>query len=64
MYADDTTVYEQTSKTYKFRNLASDVSSDLKQVDKWGKAWLVTFNSSKTKLLSFHHHREIPSFSL
>ena len=26
MYADDTTVYEQTSKTYKDINLASDLS--------------------------------------
>ena len=43
-------------------NLASDLSSDLKQVVKWGKTWLVTFNSSKTKLLSFHHHRGTPSF--
>ena len=62
MYADDTTVYEQTSKTYKDINLASDLSSDLKKVVKWGKTWLVTFNSSKTKLLSFHHHRGTPSF--
>ena len=42
MYADDTTVYEQTSKTYKDLNLASDLSSDLKQVVKWGKTWLVS----------------------
>ena len=62
MYADDTTVYEQTSKTYNDINLASDLYSDLKEVVKWGKTWLVTFNSSKTKLLSFHHHRGTPSF--
>ena len=54
MYVDDTTVYEQTYKTYKDINLASDLSSDLKEVVKWGKTWLVTFNSSKTNLLSFH----------
>ena len=38
MYADDTTVYEQTSKAYK--DLASDLSSDLKKVVKWGKIGL------------------------
>ena len=35
MYSDDTTVNEQTSKTYKDVNLASDLSSDLKKVVKW-----------------------------
>ena len=34
----------------------------MKEVVKWGKTWLVTFNSSKTKLRSFHHHRGSPSF--
>ena len=32
----------EASKTYKDLNLASDLSSDLKQVVKWGKTWLVS----------------------
>ena len=24
---------------------------------KWGNEWLVSFNTSKTNLVSFHHHR-------
>ena len=35
--------------------VASDLSSDLDQTVQWGKDWLVTFNASKTKLVSFNH---------
>ena len=62
MYADDTTVYGQTSKTCSDTVLAANLTSDLEHVVKWGKSWLVSFNSSKTKLLSFHHHKGSPSF--
>ena len=34
---------------------ASDLSSDLEQIVQWGKDWFVTFNASKTKLVTFHH---------
>ena len=27
-----------------------------------GKMWLVTFNATKTKLITFHHHRNNPDF--
>ena len=62
MYADDTTVYGQTSKTCSDTVLAANLTSDLEHVVKWGKFWLLSFNSSKTKLLSFHHHKGSPSF--
>ena len=48
MYADDTTVYGQTSKTCSDTVLAANLTSDLEHVVKWGKSWLVSFNSSKT----------------
>ena len=60
VYADDTTLYGRTSKDQNDESLASDLSSDLDIIQKWGKEWLVTFNASKTKLLSFHHHRNPP----
>ena len=62
IYADDTTVYGHTSKPYDDQTLAADLSSDLDRTDQWGNEWLVTFNASKTKLLSFHHHRNTPNF--
>merc|ERR1712081_169357 len=64
MYADDTAVYGQTSKTCSDTVLAVNLTSDLEHVVEWGKSWLVSFNSSKTKLLSFHHRKGSPSFPL
>ena len=58
IYADDTTMYGCTADDLSDSDLAAGLSADLEQVVQWGKAWQVTFNSSKTKLLSFHHHRE------
>ena len=63
VYADDTTLYSHTSKIHDEESLASDLSSDLENIQNWGKEWLVTFNASKTKLLSFHHHRNPPDLS-
>ena len=39
-------------------NLANDLTNDLSNIVNWVKQWLVSFNSSKTKLLSFHQNRE------
>ena len=63
VYADDTTLYGRTSKIQDEESLATDLSSDLENIQNWGKEWLVTFNASKTKLLSFHHHRKPPDLS-
>ena len=41
--------------------MASNLSSDLSNIVDWGKKWLVSFNTSKTKLLSVHHHRQTPN---
>ena len=54
IYADDTTMYGCTAEDLSDCDLAAGLSADLEQVVLWGKAWQVTFNSSKTKLLSFH----------
>ena len=60
IFADDTTVYQSVAPRYFHNQLATDLSADLAKVVEWGDRWLVTFNSSKTKLLSFHHHRTDP----
>ena len=38
--------------------MAADLEYDLRSVVEWGKKWQVTFNSTKTKLLSINHFRE------
>ena len=57
IFADDTTNYGVTSKNYSHNNLCDDLSHDLSEIVKWGNEWLVSFNTSKTNLVSFHHHR-------
>merc|ERR1712208_118087 len=63
VYADDTTLYGRISKIQDEESLATDLSSDLENIQNWGKEGLVTFNASKTKLLSFHHYRKPPDLS-
>ena len=61
IYADDTTIYGVTKKgILDHEGLATNLSTDLKHIVDWGKKWLVTFNKSKTKLLTIHHHHERP----
>ena len=55
IYADDTTVYSCLGKTndvFDKVEMAAELEVDLRTVVEWGDKWLVTFNSSKTKLLS------------
>ena len=40
------------------------LSSDLAGRVPWGTNWLVKLNTSKTKLISSHHHRDTPVFLL
>jgi len=60
IFADDTTIYSCLGKSHTVFDkveLAADLESDLRTVTEWGDKWLVTFNSSKTKLLSINRHR-------
>lgn len=62
-----TTVYGCTAKTLDDQSLAADLSSDLDLTAQWGKNLLVTFNVSKIKLVTFHHHQsgaELPPIAM
>ena len=37
---------------------AGEFERDLSDIVEWGNRWLVTFNATKTKLLSFNRHRD------
>ena len=37
---------------------AGELERDLSDIVEWGNRWLVTFNATKTKLLSFNRHRD------
>ena len=56
IYADDTTRYskcDQASDLWQPVELASELESDLRDTEDWGKKWLVDFNAVKTHLVSF-----------
>ena len=56
IYADDTTLYskcDRASDLWQQLELASELESDLRDTEDWGKKWLVDFNAVKTHLVSF-----------
>ena len=61
IFADDSTIYGLTSKKVNHFDLASNLYSDLTATVHWGNKWLAKFNASKTKLITFHHHRDAPN---
>ena len=58
--ADDTTLYSCLGKTGFFERVesAAELEEDLHSIVEWGNKWLVSFNATKTKLLSFNRHRD------
>ena len=40
-------------------DLAGELELDLHNIVEWGDRWLVTFNATKAKLLSFKRHRDL-----
>ena len=60
IYADDTTLYSSVGKSGAFEKVesAAELQDDLRGIVEWGNRWLVSFNATKTKLLSFHRHRD------
>ena len=60
IYADDTTLYSncsQASDLWQQLELASELESDLRDTEDWGRKWLVDFNAGKTQLVSFHRSK-------
>ena len=67
IYADDITLYSSLGKSEFFEGKseffenvesAGELELDLRSIVEWGDSWLVTFNATKTKLLSFDRHRD------
>ena len=56
IYVYDATLYskcDQASNLWQQLELASELQSDLRDTEKWGKKWLVDFNNGKTQLVLF-----------
>ena len=61
IFADDSTIYSSSTPTQSLDSITQNLSSDLGSVVTWGEKWLVSVNATKTKSVSFHHHRQ-PDF--
>lgn len=68
IYADDSTIYSCIPKSDMFSQveMAGEIELDLMSIVEWGEKWMVTFNSTKTKLLSVNHAKNpfLPSISM
>lgn len=68
IYADDSTIYSCIPKSDMFGKveMAGEIELDLQSIVEWGVKWLVTFNSTKTKLLSVNNFRDpfLPSICM
>ena len=53
-------MYSSVGKSDVFEKVesAAELQDDLRGIVEWGNRWRVTFNATKTKLLSFHRHRD------
>lgn len=47
-----------TSKYLDDQSLSAYISADFALTSQWGKGCLVSYNLSKTQLVTFNHHRE------
>ena len=58
IYANDTTLYSRLGKSVFFEKMesAGKLELDLRSIEEWGDRWLITFNATKTKLLSFNRY--------
>lgn len=55
IYAVDSIIYGDSSKTEDIRNFATDLTSDLALTAQRGKNWPVTLNISKKEASCYHH---------
>ena len=61
IYADDATIYsclDKTNDPFDKIESAAELEVDLRTVAEWGEKWLVSFNASKTKLLSINRFKD------
>lgn len=56
IYAGDTSINGYTFKYFDDKYLTAEHCSDISHTAQWGKNWLVSFNKTKTKLVTVHHH--------
>ena len=62
VFADDSTLWAVVPNTKKRVEVADSMNRDLKSIQDWASKWLVTYNHTKTELITFSKKRDMSKF--
>lgn len=62
VFADDSTFWAVIPSRSARTSVATSLNSDLKEIQAWAMKWLVTYNHTKTELVTFSRSRDMYDF--
>lgn len=62
VFADDSTLWAPIKSDSDRVTVAASLNSDLLAIEAWAKRWLVTYNHTKTELLTFSKQQDVTAF--
>jgi hypothetical protein len=62
IFADDSTLWAPIPSRRDRVSVAASLNKDLEAISSWAKAWLVTYNHTKTELLTFSTKKDVSAF--
>lgn len=62
VFADDSTLWSVIPAPSQRNTVAVSLNEDLQKIAKWGRDWLVTYNGTKTELLTVSRSKDVCAF--
>jgi len=62
VFADDSTLWSVVPGSSQRDEVATSLNEDLQKINKWGNDWLVTYNGTKTELLTVSRSKDVCAF--
>eukprot|EP00732_Lithocolla_globosa_P001775 Lithocolla_globosa_v1_NODE_969_length_3008_cov_31.801219.p1 type:complete len:696 gc:universal NODE_969_length_3008_cov_31.801219:852-2939(+) len=62
MFADDATLHKTIPHTTERVQVAASLQSDLNKIETWAKKWLVTYNATKTEVMTISRKKDVINF--
>eukprot|EP00732_Lithocolla_globosa_P000417 Lithocolla_globosa_v1_NODE_127_length_6020_cov_51.448114.p1 type:complete len:867 gc:universal NODE_127_length_6020_cov_51.448114:3658-1058(-) len=62
MFADDTTLHKTVENSFLRCQVAYSLQSDLDKIEKWANTWLVSYNATKTEVLTISRKKDVLAF--
>jgi hypothetical protein len=62
VFADDSTLWSVVDSPAARVSVAESLNKDLAAIEQWSKSWLVTYNHTKTELVTFSRKRDVLAF--